>query len=253
MANFFDRQFVYHPEAWQERDWRRLSGLPLKDVWIEAVDGVRVFGWFVEAPKAPAVLLWCHGNAGNIVHRLDNVHRLHDVGLSTFLFDYRGYGKSEGSPSEPGLYKDAQAAYTYLTQTRRIPAQRLVLFGRSLGAAVAAHLASTRPAAGLVLESAFPSIAAIARAHTFGLPSDWLMEAEYDLEETLQAVSIPLLVIHGDRDTIAPFALGQRVFEAAREPKIWYPVRGAGHNDLYHVGGVAYFKRLRRFAEQVTG
>lgn len=253
MANVFDRLFIYQPAAWQDRNWGRFSGLPLEDVWFEAEDGVRLFGWYVEAPKAPAAFLWCHGNAGNMVHRLDNLTRLHEVGLSVFLFDYRGYGKSEGTPSEPGLYRDAQAAYTYLTETRRISPQRLVIFGRSLGAGVAGHLASRQPAAGLILESPFPSIKAVARAHTFGLPSDWLMQGEFNLEASLHAVHMPILVIHGDQDTIVPFPLGKRVFEAANQPKTWYPVNGAGHNDLYHVGGAPYFRRLRRFAEQVAG
>jgi len=172
-----DQLLVYHPSPWEDRDWARLSRLPLEEVWFKAHDGPRLFGWYVPATGLPAVLLWCHGNAGNIIHRLENLAALHRMGLSVLLFDYRGYGRSEGMPSEPGLYQDALAAYEVLITTKQVPPERVVLFGRSLGAAVAGTLASQRPAAGLILESAFPSVAALARFHYWGLPMDWLVSA----------------------------------------------------------------------------
>ena len=137
-----DQFFVYHPEPWQDRDWARLSGLPLEDVWFQAADSARLFGWYVEAAADRPVVLWCHGNAGNIINRLDNLKLLYQMGLSIFLFDYRGYGKSQGSsPNEEGLYQDAYGAYEYLTRIRKIRPERIVLFGRSLGASVAGELA----------------------------------------------------------------------------------------------------------------
>src|SRR5437879_13065751 len=180
-----DQLLVYHPSPWEDRGSARLSGLPLEEVWFQAQDGPRLFGWYVPATGLPAVLLWCHGNAGNIIHRLENLAALHRMGLSVFLFDYRGYGRSEGMPSEPGLYQDALAAYEVLITTKQVPPERVVLFGRSLGAAVAGTPASQRPAAGLILESSFPSVAALARFHYWGLPMDWLVSSEYKLADNM--------------------------------------------------------------------
>lgn len=250
--SLLDRFFVYHPAPWIDRDWARVSGLPLQEVWFQAEDGAKLFGWYVENRATPVVLLWCHGNAGNVIHRLDNLVELYRLGFSVFLFDYRGYGRSQGRPTEEGLYRDALAAYDYLAKDRHVAPERLVLFGRSLGGAVAGQVAAQRPAAGLILESAFPSIAAVARAHYFGLPVDWLLGAEFNLAKELAGLSLPVLVIHGDRDDTIPIELGRQLFDAARPPKDFYPVPGADHNDLYAVGGRAYFQRLRQFAEQAV-
>jgi len=247
-----DQLFVYHPDAWEDRDWARISGLPLEDVWFPATDGTRLFGWYVESSGSPAVLLWCHGNAGNIINRLDNLRELYHLGLSVFLFDYRGYGRSQGRPSEEGLYQDALGAYAHVTGTRRIRPERIVLFGRSLGAAVAGEVASQRPVAGLILESSFPSVEALARFHYFGLPVHWLIGARFNLADKLKHVSVPILVIHGDQDEIVPIHLGRQVFEAAKDPKAFYVVPGADHNNLYLVGGRAYFQRLKRIVEEVV-
>ncbi|MBI5410456.1 MAG: alpha/beta hydrolase [Nitrospirae bacterium] len=268
MSNVLDQLFVYHPAPWIDRDWARISGLPLQEVWFDSTEGARLFGWYVESRETRSgspfdklrglttggsaglttgVLLWCHGNAGNIIHRLENLVELYRLGLSVFIFDYRGYGRSSGTPSEEGLYDDALAAYAYLIETRHIAPERLVLFGRSLGAAVAGDVASRKPAAGLILESPFPSVGAVARAHYFGLPVDWLLGADFNLTERLRKISVPVLVVHGDRDEVVPIQLGKLVFEAAREPKSFYLVPGADHNDLYQVGGRPYFQRIKQF------
>lgn len=252
MLSFFDQLFVYHPSPWVDRDWVRLSGLPLEDVSFQSADGTSLFGWYVEPSPSRAVLLWCHGNAGNIIHRLENLAELYRLGLSVFLFDYRGYGRSKGSPSEKGLYMDAMAAHAYVKGTRGIAPKRLVIFGRSLGAAVAGELAARRPAAGLILETAFPSIDAMAKAHSLGLPAHWLLQSRYPLADRLRDIHVPILVVHGDRDDIVPLEMGKQVFEAAHEPKSLYIVPGANHNDLYQVGGKPYFQRLKRFVEEVT-
>ncbi|MDX1411185.1 MAG: alpha/beta hydrolase [Nitrospirales bacterium] len=247
-----DQHFVYFPAGWSERHWRQISGLPLEDVWIPVNQGVRVFGWFVDAgPKKP-VLLWCHGNAGNISHRLQNLIDLYRGELSVFLFDYRGYGKSTGSPSESGLYADALASYEYLIRERGVVPERLVLFGRSLGAAVAGEVATQRAAAGLILESAFPSMQAMADEHYLGLPANWFVDAEYHLNQKLANVTIPTCVIHGENDEIVPIALGKQVYEAARHPKTWYMVPGAGHNDVPYVGGRSYYRQIFSFIQKVV-
>ncbi len=251
--NPLDHLFVYHPEPWVERDWAKASGLPLEDVWFEAADGARLFGWYVESRQTPAVMLWCHGNAGNIIHRLQNlVELMRVVGLSVFLFDYRGYGRSQGRPSEEGLYRDALAAYRFLVTAKGVAPKRLVLFGRSLGAAVAGEVAARQPAAGLILESAFPSIEAVAKAHYGGLPVHWLLGADYRVLDRLPYLTLPKLIVHGDRDEIVPLALGRQVFEAAREPKQFYLVTGADHNDVPFVGGRPYFLALKAFIASVV-
>jgi fermentation-respiration switch protein FrsA (DUF1100 family) len=251
-SNVLDQIFVYHPHPWVERDWARTSGLPLEDVWFQAEDGTKLFGWHVQASPAAPVLLWCHGNAGNVIHRLENLAELYRLGLSVFIFDYRGYGRSAGKPSEEGLYQDALAAHAYLTSVRGIRPERLILFGRSLGASVAGIVAGRRPAAGLILESPFPSIAAMARAHYAGLPMHWLLSGRFPLAEQLSRVTMPVLVIHGDRDDIVPIALGREVFDAARDPKSFYVIEGADHNNTYHIGGRAYFQRLKQFVREIV-
>jgi fermentation-respiration switch protein FrsA (DUF1100 family) len=248
----FDQIFVYHPAPWIDRDWARITGLPLQDVTFQAADGTQLFGWFVPSAAQAPVLLWCHGNAGNIIHRLENLAELHNIGLAVFLFDYRGYGRSRGRPSEKGLYQDALAAYAHLVDARGIDPGQIVLFGRSLGAAVAGDLASRRRAAGLILESAFPSIAAVVKNHVWGLPGHWLLVAQFNLAERLPRIGMPVLIIHGDRDQIIPFQLGEQVFAAALSPKEFYRVHEADHNNLYSVGGTEYFRRLRQFVQQTT-
>lgn len=251
-ANFLDRLLVFHPDPWIERDWARVSGLPLEDVWFSAEDGTRLFGWYVGSRRSSALLLWCHGNAGNMIHRLENLSALYEVGLSVFLFDYRGYGRSEGTPSEKGLYQDARAAYQYLTDIRHLDPSRLVLFGRSLGAAVAGHLASERKVAGLILESAFPSVAAMAKEQFGGIPAHWLLGSRFPLIDHLKFIHVPILMIHGDQDSIVPFSLGEQVFMAATSPKLLYVVKGADHNNLPFVGGLPYFTKLKQFIDSVT-
>lgn len=242
-----DQFFIYHPYPWEERDWVTLSGLPLEEVWFQAADGTKLFGWYAEQSATSAVLLWCHGNAGNMIHRLENLRELYRLGLSVFLFDYRGYGKSQGRPSEDGLYQDALGAYDYLTRVRRIRPERVVIFGRSLGGAVAGELATQRPAVGLLLESCFPSIEAVARRHYMGLPLHWLLGAAFRLEDRLPHLSLPKLFIHGDRDDIIPIELGRQAFAAAKDPKEFYVVVGADHNNVTSVGGRAYFTKWSEF------
>ena len=247
----FENIFVFQPSPWEDRNWAQLSGLPLEEVWLPVDDEVTVFGWFIEAGPSSPVLLWCHGNAGNVSHRLENIRQLYQRGISVFIFDYRGYGQSTGEASERGFYQDALASYDYLIHQRQISSERLILFGRSLGSGVAGEIAVQRSSAGLIVEGSFPSIQSMADHLYFGLPAGWFMDVKFDLAQKVHALQVPLLVIHGEHDSIVPVALGKQVFDAAPEPKQWYVVSGAEHNNVPFVGGEPYFHKIETFLHRV--
>ena len=247
----FEGIFVFQPSPWEDRNWARLSGLPLEEVWLPVDEAVTVFAWFIDAGPTNPVLLWCHGNAGNVSHRLENIRLLYQRGISVMIFDYRGYGRSTGVPSEAGLYQDALASYDYLIRQRRISPERLIVFGRSLGSGVAGEVAIQRHSAGLIVESSFPSIQSMSDQHYFGLPARWLMDVDFNLAQKVRSLKVPLLVIHGDQDSIVPMVLGKQVFDAAHEPKRWHVVSGAGHNDVPFVGGEPYFREIDLFLQSV--
>jgi hypothetical protein len=224
-------------------------------------DGLTLHGWWHAGYGRPAgrepsargdaverpVVLWCHGNAGNITHREDNLLLLAHHGLAVFIFDYRGYGRSEGRPSEQGLYLDAQAAYAYLTGERGVQPRRIIAFGRSLGAAVALDLALRQPVAGLIMESAFEGIPAMAKRQFPFLPVRWIARCRFDNLGRVGGLEVPLLMFHGERDTLVPVAQGRRVFASAPEPKRFVLIPGARHMDTYSVGGEDYFGAFRGF------
>jgi fermentation-respiration switch protein FrsA (DUF1100 family) len=257
-ANLLDRHFIFFPE-------RGLDGTPgdvglaFEDVFFSTSDGVKLHGWFVPG-SGDLTLLWFHGNAGNISHRIDNLSLLRRrLGVSVFIFDYRGYGRSEGKASEKGTYLDAQAALDYLRSRDDVGPdleRKLVLFGRSLGCAVAVQMATRHNVYAVILESAFTSIRAMAeRAYPY-VPVGVLIlmvQARYDSLSKIGDVHSPLMVLHGDRDEIAPMELGRELFDAANEPKRFYTIEGAGHNDTYIVGGEAYLDALKAFVDDPVG
>ncbi|RJX35530.1 MAG: alpha/beta hydrolase [Desulfarculus sp.] len=226
-------------------------GLAYEDVWLTAADGTRLHGWHLPAPGARHLLLFCHGNAGNISHRLDNLARLQQAGLASFIFDYRGYGRSQGSPSEAGMYQDAEAAFDWAQQKAAGQGGRVVVFGRSLGGVAAVYLATVRSPAGLILESTFTNLGDMARSF-LPLPGlgGWLGKRFNSLGRAPQ-VRAPVLVLHGDADEIVPLALGQALFAALPPPKQFVLLQGAGHNDTYLRGGAAYFQRLKEFVDKI--
>jgi fermentation-respiration switch protein FrsA (DUF1100 family) len=191
--------------------------------------------------------VWFHGNAGNISHRLENVKLLHDlVEVQIFIFDYREYGRSQGRISREGTFKDAAAAYRYVTETREIAAQDIALFGRSLGTALATDLAIRVSCRSLILESAFTNSSEMARMLAPFL-FDWRPKVPYDNLGKIDKITVPVLIIHGSDDEIIPVDMGRRVFAAANDPKELYIIPGAHHNDTYLVGGRTYFDRLKAF------
>ena len=241
-----EKQFIFHPDSHIDQTPRDI-GLPFEDVFFTTSDGIRLNGWFVPYPDAAITLLWFHGNAGNISHRLENIKLLHDkVRVNVFIFDYRGYGRSEGTVSEKGTYLDGQAAIEHLRMHYAVETTNLVLFGRSLGAAVATEMASRTDALALILETPFASIAEMARTIFPFLPIGPFLKTKYDVVQKVRAIKSPLLVLHGDRDEIVPLHQAEKVFDAAPQPKAFYTIVGASHNDTYLVGGDLYFQALRK-------
>ena len=250
-----EHKMLYYPMKFPAGDWDTawFPGM-LEDCAFTAGDGVSLHGWFVrrhsEVPEeAPYTLLFFHGNAGNITHRLENVAYLIQSGIQVFIFDYRGYGKSRGRPHEDGLYRDALAAYDYVVSRPEVDAEKIVLFGRSLGGAVAVQLATQRACDKLILESTLTSATEMAGMLFSGLPVKMLVRSRFDSLGAIAALQMPILVIHGTEDEVIPFELGQRLFAAANAPKYWYAIDRAGHNDTYAVGGQEYFTRLFQFIQ----
>ena len=204
-------------------------GLDYESLMLTTADGIRIHGWYVPAAEARAVVLFFHGNAGNIGHRLETLRFLHELGLATLIVDYRGYGRSTGRPSEAGTYRDAEAAWRYLTAERGIAPERIVVFGRSLGGAVAAYLAAQKTPAGLVVESAFTSLPAIAAELYPYLPARWISRYRYPTADYVAEVQAPVLVIHGRDDGLTPVDHGRAILDRASEPKRMRIVTG-GHN-----------------------
>ena len=244
--SFLDQMMVYFPE-------RELSatpadvGLDYEDVSLRAADGTKLHGWHVPG-ESRTTLLWLHGNAGNISHRVDNIAMLlRNTGLGTFIIDYRGYGLSEGRASEKGTYQDATAALEYVLSRQDIAPHRIVYFGRSLGAAVALWLATRRRPYGLILESPFASVQDMAKVAFPHLPLHLLVRGKYDSLSRIASVSCPLLILHGARDEIVPVEQAQRLYAAATQSKALFLIPGAGHNDTYSVDQPLYFRTLAEF------
>ena len=253
MLEALERQFIYFPtrERADAPTPRLRRAREVEEVWMD-VDGVRVHGLHARLDNPSGTLLFFHGNAGNLYDRLDNVELLLDMGLDVLIIDYQGYGKSGGEPSEPTLYADGMAAYRYLTEERGVEAGGLVLFGRSLGSAVAIELATRVPCAALIAESAFTSARDLAREHYGWLPGLLIrnMTHEFDSISKVERLRVPTLFVHGDRDSIVPESMGRRLFAAAPEPKTWYEVEGAGHNDTIARGGREYVRQLDAFLRE---
>lgn len=250
---FSEKRLIYYPAAEVDVTPKAL-GLPFEEVAIDIEPGVRIHGWFIKADRDPSVatVLFSHGNAGNIADRLDRVLRWRDLGADFLLYDYRGYGKSTGSPDEEGTYRDGRAAYDYLVKTRRVDPAHLVLMGESLGCAISIQLAIERKAAGLAIEAPFASIARMANAIYPFLPLGSFIRTRYENVKKIPQLKMPLLVVQGTRDEVIPVAQGKMVFEAAPQPKEYLAIEGAGHNDVYVIGGARYRSTLADFIARAT-
>ncbi|MBW2450919.1 MAG: alpha/beta hydrolase [Deltaproteobacteria bacterium] len=223
-------------------------GLAFEPVTFLASDGTELRGWFLPAnPQAP-VVLFCMGNYGNMSYRLQNLALIHQLGLNVFIFDYRGYGLSSGKTTEQGTYLDGRAALAWL-KARGWPPERMVFFGRSLGAAVALQLALETPPAALILETPFTSIREMGKTHYSVLYAllGWLLNAQYDNLAKIASLNSPLLVIRGSQDRICPPHMAQTLFDRAPQPKQLYTIEGAGHNNTLSIGGESYWATWAAF------
>jgi fermentation-respiration switch protein FrsA (DUF1100 family) len=229
------------------REW----GMDYEDVTLHTDDGVDLHGWFIPRPGARKVILFFHGNAGNISHRADSVSIFHRLGLNIFIFDYRGFGRSQGSISEQGLYRDARAAWKWLMVKKGFLPEEIILFGRSLGGVVAAKLASEVQPAGLILESSFSSARDAARA-IFPLLS-WIVLRRYEFNaaEYVKQAACPILVLHSRDDEILPYRLGRRLYDAAPQPKRFVELVG-GHNDGFLLSQPAYEQAISAFVSSLS-
>jgi len=241
----FQDRFIYYPQKELSANPADM-GMAYEDVEILASDGTRLHGWYIAHEEPLGTLLFMHGNAGNISHRLDSINIFHQLGLSVLIFDYRGFGRSEGSPSEQGTYADARAAWDYLITVKKADAGRIILFGRSLGSAVATWLAHEKSPSLLIIESAFTSIVEMARKYYPYLPVKWLTRTRYPSIEYIQKINCPVLVIHSPEDEIIPFEFGSQLFDAARQPKTFLQIRGS-HNDGFLLSGDKYREGVREF------
>lgn len=223
------------------------SELTTEDVWFQAPDGVGLHGWWIAHPEARGTILYCHGSSGSIVHRVDVFVGLARLRMNVLAFDYRGYGQSAGVPSEHGLFTDVRAAYDHLVGPLAQQPERLLLFGHSLGGAVAIDAARDRAAAGLVVEASFTDLKDMARTLYPQLPLHWVCRNEFRSVEKVAELRLPKLFVHGTADATVPLGVGRRLFEVAAEPKELYLVDRGGHNDLHVQGGEAYLHRLERF------
>ena len=244
MLLFLENSLVYHPVRAAE-GWFHPPMQPVADVSLKLEDGTPIHAWWCPVDASRGALLYCHGNAGNLSHRGSAVAAWQqEMGLSVLIFDYPGYGKSGGKPSEAGCYAAADAAYDWLLETAGIQAEDVVLYGGSLGGGVAVDLAQRRPHRALVVVSAFTSIPDMAQSLYPWLPGRWLVRNRFDNLAKIRRCTRPVFIAHGDEDALVPFSHGKRLAEAAREPKRFYPMAGHGHNEGPDHG---FFTALRQF------
>jgi fermentation-respiration switch protein FrsA (DUF1100 family) len=227
----FENALIFVPSVYPDGEWEP-EGLQFEDAQFEAEDGTRLHGWYVPVENPRAVVLFAHGNAGNLTHRVDIADALANLlGASVLLFDYRGYGRSEGRPSEKGVLADARAARAWLAKRAGVDQSEIVLMGESLGGGVVVDLAAADGARALVLENTFTSLPDVAAYHYPWLPVRLLMRSQLNSARKIRDYRGPLLQFHGDSDTIIPFTIGQKLFDAANQPKRLVVIPFGDHND----------------------
>lgn len=248
----FQPRLVYFPQVARELTATpRAAGLEYEDVQLRTTDGEKLHGWWVPAQAARGAVLILHGNAGNISHRLDYLAMFNRLGHASLIIDYRGYGKSSGTPSEAGTYRDGEAAWLHLIEARKLKPQDIVIVGESLGGGVATWLALKYPPRALVLASTFTSVPDLGAQVYPWIPVRWLARIDYDNRARIGRIAAPVLVAHSRDDDIIPFSHGQALFEAAHEPKQLLALSG-GHNDSFIFMREEWVRAVGAFLERAA-
>jgi uncharacterized protein len=245
----FEAKMVFFPDypSRLEGDWHPRSLNP-EDVWLTTADGTKLHAWWIATPGAKFTFLTFHGNASNIANRTPTYEFLRDLPANVFALEYRGYGHSEGRPSERGIYLDADAAYKYLLTTKGLPPKSIISFGQSLGTTVAANLATHEKVGGLILEAPVPSASRVARRIFWFLPGmSLLVQSQFDTVSAVKSLEVPLLVVHCTEDPVLPFAFGQEVYNAAPSAKRFLRIEGACHEEASLIAPDQYRAELQRF------
>ncbi len=250
LVRWLEKQIVFHPSRYPEGLWQpEVFGVQARDVTFQTTGNLQLHGWYISHPEARGQILMCHGNAGNVGDRLELLSLLHErVPAHLFIFDYRGYGRSDGRPSEKGVYEDAVAAFDWLQ--RETPDLPIMVHGHSLGAAVAVDLATRRPVDGLLLESPFSNAKDMARLMFGKLPMHWLSSMQWANDVKIKDLRMPKIFLHGSQDVTIPIDLGKKLFHSAPSPKEFVAIDGADHNNLYVADDQAYFSAFSRLLDQ---
>jgi uncharacterized protein len=239
-----ENRFVYQPAKASE-SWELPPSPEIQDVDLTPAEGTRVHAWWLPQPGTRSALLYLHGNAGNLSWRGNSIVRMREaLGVSVLIIDYPGYGKSEGQPSEEGCYRAADAAYAWLTENQNIEPKNILLYGGSLGGGVAVDLASRKDHRALILVKTFTCLPDVASRHFPWIPVRWLMRNRFPSRDKIRDCRRPIFIAHGDADDLIPCALGQQLFEAAAQPKVFHLEPGTGHNDPLSPD---FFKALKTF------
>jgi len=253
IVRLFENRLVFFPAKYPEGQWGNPDRWPPRvDKHFESGDGTKLHGWFFPRESAQKHIIFLHGNAGNISYRLDLIERLmNQIDCDLFIFDYRGYGKSKGSPDEKGVYADAEAAYRFAMNNLGFDPAKTIIYGRSLGGAIAVDLATKVASAGLLLESTFSNAEDMAKSMYGIIPVGYLTGLRFDSLSKIKKVNIPKLFIHGTDDHVVPYALGQKLYNAAPAWKRFLEIEGGSHNDTYLIQpDNLYYDAIRDFTIQ---
>jgi uncharacterized protein len=255
VIRLFERRMLFFPDhpGRLQGDWHP-HPLDPEDVRLTASDGTKLHAWWISSPNTKFTFLAFHGNASNIANRAPAYESLRDTPASVLALEYRGYGHSEGKPTEAGLYLDADAAYQYLVDERKIDPKSIISFGQSLGTAVATHLASSQTVGGVVLEAPFPSASSVASKIYWFLPGlSLLVRGQLDTESNLKRITVPILIVHCINDPVIPLELGQQVYRSARSPKQFLQIEGDCHEEASMIQPGRYRAALQQFLVSLTG
>lgn len=249
LATYLRRSSMFYPDKYPAGEWQAAEAqFHPREIWFKAHDGVRLNGWVFSTGNARAPLvIWCHGNGGNISGRALIAGKLRRSGLDVLLFDWRGYGKSEGDPTENSLYRDAEAAYEFATGELKKQPKDIVLYGESLGGPYAAWLAMRHKPRCVVIENSFPSLRELGNALYAPVPLGYFAPCSMTTTRWLNKAGAPVLVMHGKRDVVIPFPLGMRLYEELRVPKQLLVSETAGHSEIPFAEGDRYYETVTTF------